>query len=61
MKKTVAIIGMLMMISLIASSIHDFNQADNAIGIFKGLFWLIIGVLAFCSFLDDFKQNKWPF
>lgn len=61
MKRLVTGICMVLMLLVAEWSIEDFNNADSWLGVFKALFFLVMSVLAFLFFLDDFKKNRWPF
>lgn len=61
MKRFIAVIGMVIGITIISNGINYFNGATDFIAIIKGLFWIIVGSATFASFVDDFREKRWPF
>lgn len=61
MKRLVAAIGIVLSVYLIINGISDFDNATNGIELFKALFWLMVGTFALYGFIDDFRNDKWPF
>lgn len=61
LKRTIALIGIFGGIVLISRGSGEFGRADEWIEIFKALFWIVIGAAGLVGFIDDFKENKWPF
>lgn len=61
LKRTIATIGIIGGVLLIAKGSREFGAADEWIEIFKAIFWFVIGGGGLIGFIDDFKEKKWPF
>lgn len=61
MKRIVAAIGMALTLSVMWQSAGRLDDAKNWLELFKAMFWLLFGSAAFCAFIEDFRENKWPF
>lgn len=60
LKRIVASLGIVFAWLMIGRGTSEFIRADEWIEIFKALFWIIMGGFALWSFIDDFKEKKWP-
>lgn len=61
MKRLVAAAGIILMLTLIITSAGKLDEANNGLELFKALLWLVIGAIALVAFIDDYKNNNWPF
>ena len=61
LKRIIASIGIVLAWLTLGRGISEFGRADEWIEIFKAFFWIIVGGFALWSFIDDFKEKKWPF
>lgn len=43
---------------LIATSIKDFDDAKSWLELFKAIFWLFVGLIAFLSAVDNLKDTE---
>lgn len=60
LKRVVASIGVALSVLTLGGGIHDFDKATDGLGLFKGLFWIIVGAAAIVAFAEDFREKKWP-
>ena len=60
LKRIIASIGIILAWLVLGRGTSEFGRADEWIEIFKALFWIIVGGFALWSFIDDFKEKKWP-
>ena len=59
-KRIIAVMGIILAVGLVATSLGDFDNAKNWIDVFKALFWICIGSVALTSFINDYKEKLWP-
>lgn len=60
MKRVIAIIGIILALSVMFGGVRDVDGAKTWLELTRGVFWIVLGGFAFSSFVDDFKENKWP-
>lgn len=59
--RIIATIGIVFSFLMLSRGTGEFGRADEWIEIFKALFWIIVGAVALGSFIDDFRNKKYPF